>query len=250
MNKKLVTSGLLAGLVAGAGAGLVLQSSGFAGASSASSALPAVVVQTDDTTGSTDSSTDDSTDSSTDSSTDRAAERTARLNEILQPLVDDGTLTTAQRDAVVAALEAAGPLGGRGDHGGRGGRGDGLGRGVGMETAAEALGVTTDELRTALQDGQTLAEVAAAEGVEVQSVIDALVLAAGTHLSEHVADGDLTQEEADARLAEITTRITDMVNNGAPFGGRGDGMGRHGGDDDGDASGTTDSTDTSATTSA
>lgn len=41
-----------------------------------------------------------------------------------------------------------------------------------------------------------------------------------------VASGELTQAEADAKLAEITSRVTEMVNNGHPagvmgFGGRG-----------------------------
>jgi hypothetical protein len=109
-------------------------------------------------------------------------------------------------------------------------------RGEGLEAAADALGITSDELRTALRDGQTIAEVAATEGVEVQSVIDAMVVEAGTHLAEHVAAGDLTQEEADARLEEITARITDHVNNGGPAEGRGErgergergGRGHHG----------------------
>ena len=40
-------------------------------------------------------------------------------------------------------------------------------------TAAEALGITEDELRTALEDGQSIAQVAEADGVDVQTVIDA-----------------------------------------------------------------------------
>ncbi len=229
MKNKLLTSGLLAGLVAGAGAGLVLETSGFAGA-----AAPVVVSQ-DDGTDTTVPGTDQDTDQGRDG---RAAERSARITEALQPLVDDGILTVAQRDAVVAALEAAAPLGGHGGHGGRGGHGM---RGEGLEAAAEALGMTTDELRTELRDGATIAEIAAAEGVEVQSVIDAMVVAAGAHLAEHVAAGDITQEQADARLEEITARITDHVNNGGPAegmegrGGRG-GRGHHGpdvGDSDG-----------------
>ena len=46
MNIKMVSTGLLAGLVAGTGAGLILQDSGFAGASS----VPAAVVVVDDAT--------------------------------------------------------------------------------------------------------------------------------------------------------------------------------------------------------
>jgi polyhydroxyalkanoate synthesis regulator phasin len=78
------------------------------------------------------------------------------------------------------------------------------------------------ELRDQLRDGSTLAEIAQAQGVDVQVVIDALVAEAKAHLDEKVAEGDLTQEEADERLAEITERITDRVNDGGGRGGKGD----------------------------
>ncbi len=214
MNKKLLTSGLLAGLVAGSGAGLILQSTGFAGAAAAPAAV--VVDATAGTTGT--AGTTDST---------ARPDPSARLTEVLQPLVDDGTITADQLTAIVGALDAAGPMGRGGD--GPGGRGMGMG-GEGLTAVAEVLGVTEADLRTALQGGQTLADVAAAEGVEVQTVIDTLVTAAGTHLAEHVTAGDLTQEEADAKLTELTTRISDAVNNGGPIGGgRGGEMGGMGG---------------------
>jgi polyhydroxyalkanoate synthesis regulator phasin len=213
MKKKFVASGLAAGLVAGAGAGLILQSSGFAGASNSTSAVSAAV--TDDT-----SDTGTGT-SDTGTSTDPGADRSARLTEVLQPLVDAGTLTADQMQAVIDALAAAGPMGGGhggpgGDHGGRGGRGPGL------DAAATALGITTDELRTQLEAGSTLADVAAAEGVDVQTVIDALVADVKAHLDEEVTEGDLTQAEADTKLADATTRITDGVTNGFPQRGDGD----------------------------
>jgi lipoate-protein ligase A len=54
-------------------------------------------------------------------------------------------------------------------------------------------------------------------------VIDALVAEFKAHLDEEVASGEHTQEEADQKLAKATERITDMVNNGRPEGGRGPG---------------------------
>jgi len=200
MNRKLVTSGLLAGLIAGAGAGLILESTGFAGASSSA----AVVVIDDET-----------------STTDTQVDRSTRLTEVLQPLVDDGTITAGQLTAIVETLDAVGPVGG--GHRGGGGMGRDMGRGMGLDAAAEVLDLTADELRTELGEGQTLAEVATAQGVEVQAVIDALVTDAGTHLAEHVADGDITQAEADEKLAEMTERITTSVNDGGGFGRGGEG---------------------------
>jgi hypothetical protein len=116
-------------------------------------------------------------------------------------------------DRIAELVDATLPAGGRGDHGGRGGPGMG-GRGPGLDVAASALGVTEDELHDALHDGQTIAEVAEAKGVDLQTVIDAMVAEATDHLAEEVAEGDLTQEEADAKLADLTERITEVVNEG------------------------------------
>ena len=132
------------------------------------------------------------------------------MEEALQPLIADGTITQAQADAVTTALQEARP---EGRPGGRGmGRGMGHGRiGHGIEAAATALGMTSDELRTALRDGQTIAEVAAEKGVDVQTVIDAMAAEVKTHLDEEVAAGEHTQEEADAKLADAIERITERL---------------------------------------
>ena len=88
--------------------------------------------------------------------------------DALAPLVANGTISQSQADAVIAALEAARPEGGPGF-------GHGFGHGADLEAAATAIGITEDELRTALQSGQSLAEIAQAHGVTPQAVIDALV---------------------------------------------------------------------------
>jgi urease gamma subunit len=108
------------------------------------------------------------------------------------------------------------PAGSRGHHG-RDGHGM-RDRRPGLDAAAEALGITADELHEALRDGQTIAEVAEAKGVDVQAVIDAMVAEAAEHLAERVADGDITQDAADAKLAELTERITERVDDGRPAG--------------------------------
>lgn len=89
-------------------------------------------------------------------------------------------------------------------------------RGPKLEAAAEAIGVTVEDLHAALEDGQTIAQVAEANGVDVQTVIDALVADANAHLDEAVAEGRLSAEEADEKRAELTERITERVNNPRP----------------------------------
>jgi hypothetical protein len=55
--------------------------------------------------------------------------------------------------------------------------------------------------------------------VDAQTVIDALVAEASARLDEKVADGDLTQAEADERKADLEERITNLVNAERPEGG-------------------------------
>ena len=213
MNKKLVSAGLAAGLLAGTGAGLILQMSGSAGAAGTSIAAPP-----------------GSGGTATDTDTARAADRDARLQEVLKPLVDDGTLTQAQADSVVATLAAVGPM--RGDQGGREGREGREGRGgAGLRVVATTLGMTEADVRDAISNGQTLAQLAEAKGSTGQALIDAILADHKTHLDEKVVAGDLTQAEADAKLAEATTRVADLVNNTDAANLRGPGPGhgpRHG----------------------
>lgn len=105
------------------------------------------------------------------------------------------------------------------------------------EALAETLGLTVDELRAEFEAGNSLADIAAAQGVDVQDVIDQMVAEATERLDEAVANGDLTREEADAKLAELTERITERVNSvpgedgegrGPRRGPRGDGDGQRG----------------------
>ena len=81
-----------------------------------------------------------------------------------------------------------------------GGRGRGLGQ-VELEAAAKVLGMTTDELSTALQSGKTLEQLAQDANVDVQDVQDAIQAAHATEMrsriQQAVTDGAITQENAD-----------------------------------------------------
>ena len=88
--------------------------------------------------------------------------------------------------------------------------------GVASEALTDLLGIDAQELHTQLRDGATLAEIATAQGVDPQAVVDELVGELQERLDNAVADGRIDQAEADEKAADAETRITDMVNNGRP----------------------------------
>ncbi len=242
MNKRLAGTGLAIGLVAGAGAGLILELSGNAGAASRTAAA---VDATTDTSGTT----------AADPADPIRPDPSTRLQEVLKPLVDDGTITQDQADKVVAALVAARPADGPMRGGPMGGhRGPGGRIGFGLDVVATTLGITTDEVRTALESGQMIADLAVSKGKTAQDVIDAIVAEATTKINAEVTAGNITQAQADTRLADLTTMVTGFVNNAIPAGGPGfggpgfGGPGRHGDDNDADDTGTTGSDTSTPTT--
>jgi hypothetical protein len=99
------------------------------------------------------------------------------------------------------------------------------GGGARFETIAETIGITFDELRAQLAEGVTVAEIAEANGVSADAVGEALVAQMQLHLADHVAEGDITQDRADARLATTEERVDDILNGTLPLGGPGGGFG-------------------------
>ena len=106
-----------------------------------------------------------------------------------------------------------------------GGRGLGLGD-TGLEAAAQALGMTTDELTTALRSGSTIEELADKAGVDIEDVRAAIQSARETELRERISqaveDGTLTQAKADWLLEGLDQGF---LFDGAGFG---FGFGHHG----------------------
>lgn len=111
---------------------------------------------------------------------------------------------------------AAGPSG---QNGGQraAGPGRGMRGGAGLDAAAKVLGISADDLRTELQGGKSLADVAKEKGVDKQKLIDALVADATTRL--------------DQEKAKLPDQIAKMVDGKMPMGpsGQGGGFGGRGG---------------------
>jgi hypothetical protein len=112
-------------------------------------------------------------------------------------------------------------------------RGHGFGRGfggqVGLEAAAEALGMTAEELSTELWGGKSLADVAEEAGVDLQDVRDAVEAAheraVRDAIEQAVENGDLSREHANWLLEGLDNGYW----GGRGFGGCRGGFRGHGG---------------------
>ena len=133
---------------------------------------------------------------------DRDARQRAGIRVALRELVADGTISADQADAVASHLA---------------GRPNFIGPRLhrihaGLDVAAATIGISESELVEAVRDGQSVAEVAEANGVEAQAVIEALVAEVNARVDEAVASGDLDVDRAATIKAEAVERITDFVN--------------------------------------
>lgn len=104
----------------------------------------------------------------------------------------------------VAAVSAQGPREGRGQLGEH--------RAEMQALVEEYTGLTHDEIRVALQDGSTLADLIEAHGQSVDDFIAASVEFAEASLEEAVEAGFLTEEKATEKAAELMENITARVN--------------------------------------
>ena len=129
-----------------------------------------------------------------------------------------GKITKEQADAMKQRSKDGGlPLfGGRG-HGGFGdGDGDHHGgphghHGAGLKAASSYLGLTGAQLRTELESGKSLADVAKARGKSVAGLKAKLKDDLETKLDEAVEAGRITRAQADTLLARMVEHLDDMI---------------------------------------
>ena len=160
--------------------------------------------------------------------------RTAQLKQI-DAAVKAGTITKEDGDHLKQAIESGetpllgpsleqrgfrghgfrfgGPPGGfhRFGPGGPGFPGPGHHLGF-LEVSAGYLGLTEEQLRTKLNSGKSLADIAkATDGKSVQGVEDAIVAAAKKDLDALVEDGTIPQEHATEMLKRLREHVRDLV---------------------------------------
>ena len=79
--------------------------------------------------------------------------------------------------------------------------------------AAKTIGISPADLKAAIKNGQTVAQVAQAHNVQPQTVIDALVKDITAKVQARPAWAKLTADQQAKLIARITDRVTHFVNN-------------------------------------
>jgi hypothetical protein len=134
--------------------------------------------------------------------------------------VASGKITAADEASMLAGLQShvddmvnsSGPPAGGHGSGGPGGPGGG----PASQAVADYLGLTVAQLRTDLQDGQTLAQIATAQGKTVSGLEAAIEADAKTHLDAAVAAGKLTSAQETSMLSGLQSHVDDAVNSTGP----------------------------------
>jgi len=80
-----------------------------------------------------------------------------------------------------------------------------------LATVAKVLGITETELKTELQAGKSVSDVAKAKNIDLATVKAALLAEAKAHIDAEVAAGKHTAAEGVTKLAEVTSRIDTML---------------------------------------
>ena len=151
------------------------------------------------------------------------AAREAAKATLLRQAVDEGKLTQEQVDQILAGgfkpMDFMRTL-----------REEYFPQGTMQSITAETLGMTVEELESAHAEGKRLPEIAEEQGVDVTAVAEAVKAAFEEAVAQAVADGVITQEQADQLLSRGGNfRDGGPRQGGKPGGPRGGQSGPHSG---------------------
>ncbi|MEM7027977.1 MAG: hypothetical protein AAF629_00185 [Chloroflexota bacterium] len=122
------------------------------------------------------------------------------MTEILAQAVADEVITQEQADQF--AERAGRGFGGKGKRGGKG-FGNIIDREEMKSAVAEALGLSVEELEAAKEAGQSIRDLAEAQGIELSDIQEAKKAALTEAIEEAVSEGTITQAQADQMLERI-----------------------------------------------
>ncbi len=80
-----------------------------------------------------------------------------------------------------------------------------------LSITADQLDMSLTELLTEFQGGKSAAELAEEKGVETQAIVDAYLAELKADLDEEIADGDMTQKQADYYLERAEAQALDRL---------------------------------------
>ena len=82
------------------------------------------------------------------------------------------------------------------------------------------LGLDGSDIREALRNGSSIAELAEAQGIDSAGIVDAIVVRAEERLDTAVENGRIDDAQAAEMLTRAAERAEDLVNGEIEFGGR------------------------------
>jgi polyhydroxyalkanoate synthesis regulator phasin len=127
-----------------------------------------------------------------------------RLGSALSGLVSKGTITQSQADAINKALVDARVAGKVVMDKNRAAK---------LAVITSTLGITEEALKTRMKAGDSLATIA---GANKDALIAALVAFKNKEITDAQTAGKITADQATKMKANLTTRVTEMVNNPRP----------------------------------
>lgn len=140
----------------------------------------------------------------------------ARFKGVLDGLVQNNTINQSQEDAIVQAFRDAAK-----DHPRLKARLGGLRVRVAtgmVQVAADKIGVSVDDLKAALKDGKSIADVANDHSVAPSDVVSAIVDAGNAKIDAAVTAGKLTNEQGAKVKARLPQLADKFVNRTKPEG--------------------------------
>ncbi|MFC2054659.1 hypothetical protein ACFLV7_10275, partial [Chloroflexota bacterium] len=123
--------------------------------------------------------------------------------DLIQQAVADGSITQEQADRMLDRQSKQNGFGRAGK--GRFGLKDKDGT-VWQTTLAEVLGISVEQIEEALADGETIRTLVDELGLNITDVKTALQAARAEMLQQAVAEGKITQEQADRMLNHLRVR--------------------------------------------
>ncbi len=81
-----------------------------------------------------------------------------------------------------------------------------------LDAAAKAIGIDVSTLRSELENGKTLAQVAGEHGVSTDALVQALLADAKSHLDAAVKAGRMTSDQESQALSDLKSHLDELVN--------------------------------------